>query len=82
MSFVGRIEFDVESDEFRAVYLTGAAEWSLDPAAAFRGTRAECEALAGQQPLRCLVIGSPDGPCGKSPSPSDVFAELERRGLA
>lgn len=82
MSFVGRIEFDVATDEFRAVYLTGAADWTLDAEKAFRGTRAECEGLAASQPLRCLVIGSPEGPCAKSPSPADVFAELERRGLA
>jgi hypothetical protein len=78
MSYVGRIEFNVETEEFHAVYLTGSAEWSLDPKAAFRGTRAECVALASSQPLRCLIVGNPE----KGPSPAEVFAALEKRGLA
>ena len=79
MSYVGRIEFDVEADDFRAVYLTGAAEWSLDAEKAFHGTRAECVALARQQPLRCLVVGNDEK---RVPSPAEVFAELEERRLA
>jgi hypothetical protein len=79
MSYVGRIEFDVATDEFRAVYLTGAAEWSLDAEKAFHGTRAECAALAAQQPLRCLIVGNNEK---RVPSPAEVFAELEGRRLA
>lgn len=91
MRLVVRIEADAETGEFRVAYLTGAAEWSLDSAAAFRGTREECETLAGKQPLRCMVAG-----CGSqgvsefgsqvvastSPTPSAVFEALEKRGLA
>ena len=46
MRLAARIEYDAEADEFRAVYLTGAAEWSLDAKCAFRGSLEACKALA------------------------------------
>ena len=88
MRLVVRIEADADSGDFHVVYLTGAAEWSMDSAAAFRGTREECEALARKQPLRGMLgwCESPSLTAERSAnpkvSPSDVFAALEERGLA
>ena len=77
MSFIGRIEYDAEAETFRAVYLTGAAEWSLNAADAFRGTRAECEALAARQPLRGMLFGRAEACI----SPADVYEKTcERLG--
>ena len=72
MSFVGRIEADPATGEFRNRYLTGAAEWSLDPKAAFHGTNAECVKLAGQQPLRCLIFTEGDDGQAAAPSPKSA----------
>lgn len=88
MRLVVRIEADAETGDFHVAYLTGAAEWSLDPAAAFRGTREECETLAGKQPLRGMLgwCESPSLTAARSASPkvspADAFAFLEERGLA
>lgn len=85
MSFVGRIEADPATGEFRNRYLTGAAEWSLDPKAAFHGTNAECVKLAGQQPLRCLIFMEGDDEPAAAPSPkktpltSEVYEATQRR---
>lgn len=85
--FCGRIEADPEAVEpekmFVPVYLTGAAEWSMDRAAAFVGTRAECKALRDLQPLPCLLVaveGTTTGAKGAKDSGDVYAATCERLG--
>lgn len=58
--FCGRIEANVEAeraeDLFVPCYLTGAAEWSMDRAAAYVGSREACKALGAIQPLPFLLV--------------------------